>query len=174
MSLGVIAFVVMAVVFLVVLGAVVAVVFWLIRRSRPGRAGVVAGRGALRGVVRSVVVTTVPRSPARHQDDNDQRRVTVLIDVEGPAGTHRIADGPERPKYLPGPLRWRVFTRDPFRYGDLQLRLDGREERLRAGEQARAGGFEFPVEPPLRVLVVDPGGEGRRPQWRVVTRRSRR
>lgn len=122
MNVGVLAFVIAAVGLFLALIVAIVVVLWLIWRSRPGHAAVPAGGVAdgsvLEGIVRTIVVTTVPRSPARRQDDNDQRRVTVLIDVDGPAGPGRIADAPEWPKYLPAVLGWRVFTRNPFRFGD--------------------------------------------------------
>lgn len=172
MNVGVIAFVVAAVGFFAVLLLAVGLVFWLIRRSRPGRAGAPAGGEGIPGVVRSVIVTVDQRSPGRFQSredgDNDQRRATVLIDVEGPQGAGRIADGPLRPRYLPWGLRWAVFSKSPFRYGDLQLNLPDRETRLAAADQARAGGYEFVLDEPVRVVVSDPGGPGRRPRWQVV------
>ena len=118
--------------------------------------------------MRSVIVTVDKKPPARFQDDNDQRRVTVLIDLDGPAGSGRIADGPHRTKYLPWGLRWKIFTKNPFRYGDLQLKMDGRDARLEAADRARAGGYEFVLDEPVRVVVSDPGGNGRSPRWRVV------
>ncbi len=171
MNVGVLAFIVAAGGSMVLLIGAIVVVLWLIRRSRPGRAPVSTAGDVLDGVIRCVLVTTVTRSPARHQDDNDQRRVSVLIDVDGPRGRGRIADRPERPRYLPWTLRWRIFTKNPFRYGDLQLLIDDPDERRLAADAARAGGYEFRLVRPLRVLVTDTGGEGRRPRWRLADAR---
>ncbi|MGO1655163.1 MAG: hypothetical protein ACTHYJ_09755 [Brevibacterium yomogidense] len=171
MNVGVLAFIVAAAGFVALLIGAIVVVLWLIRRSRPGRAPAPAGHETLDGVIRCVLVTTVPRSRGQHQDDNDQRRVSVLIDVESPHGRSRIVDQPERPKYLPWILRWRIFTKNPFRYGDLQLLIDDPDERRLAADAARAGGYEFRLEEPLRVLVTDTGGQGRRPRWRLADAR---
>jgi hypothetical protein len=118
--------------------------------------------------VRAVIVSVAPRPPARFQDDNDQRRVTVLIDTEGPASAGRLEDGPHRPKYLPWGMRWQIFSKNPLRYGDLQLQMSDYDERMDATRQARAGGYEFVLDEPVRVVVTDPGGNGRRPRWQVV------
>ena len=168
MSVGVIAFIVVAVGFIAVIAVVMTLVFWLIRRSRPGRAGAPADGRGTPGVVRSVLVTVDQRPPARFQEDNDQRRVTVHIDMTGARGSGRITDGPLRPKYLPWGMRWRIFTKNPLRYGDLQLQMSDYDERMDATRQARAGGYEFVLDEPVRVVVTDPGTNSRRPRWQVV------
>ena len=168
MSTPVILFVVMAVALFGGMLTLMGVVFWAIRRSRPGRAGKPRNGQGIPGVVRSVIVSVDARPPARFQEDNDQRRVTVLIDVTGPRGSGRISDGPLRPQYLPWGLRWKVFTKNPFRYGDLQLQMSDHDERMDAAAQARAGGYEFVLDEPVPVIVTDPGGNGRPPRWQVV------
>ena len=168
MSTPVILFVVMAVALFGGMLTLMGVVFWAIRRSRPGRAGKPRNGQGIPGVVRSVIVSVDARPPARFQEDNDQRRVTVLIDTEGPAGAGRLEDGPHRPKYLPWGMRWQIFTKNPLRYGDLQLQMSDYDERMDATRRARAGGYEFVLDEPVRVVVTDPGGNGRRPRWQVV------
>ena len=172
MSVGVIAFIVVAVGFIAVIAVVMTLVFFLIRRSRPGRAGAPADGRGTPGVVRSVLVTVDQRPPARFQEDNDQRRVTVHIDVSDARGPGRISDGPLRPEFLPWGLRWKIFTKNPFRYGDLQLQMSDHDERMDAAAQARAGGYEFVLDEPVHVIVSDPGGNGRPPRWQVVADRS--
>ncbi|MGO1440092.1 MAG: hypothetical protein ACTHVY_08365 [Brevibacterium yomogidense] len=170
MNLGIILFIVMAVGSLVVFGLAIALVLMLIRRSRPGRAAVPAHVDALPGSVGSAVVTVVPRSPGLRTEEGDLRRVSVVIDVDGPRGRGQITDQPVKPEYLPWALRRRMFSLSPFRYGDLQLNLEGEDVRNRAADQARAGGFRFPIDPPLPVSVVHPGGDGARPVWRIEGR----
>jgi hypothetical protein len=88
--------------------------------------------------------------------------------VNGSRGAGRISDGPLRPKYLPWGLRWKIFTKNPFRYGDLQLQIADHDKRMAAAAQARAGGYEFVLDEPVPVIVSDLGGNGRPPRWQVV------
>lgn len=129
MNLGVLLFIVMAVGSLVVFGLAIVLVLMMIRRSRPGRAAVPAHVDALPGSVGSAVVTVVPRSPGLRTKEGDLRRVSVVIDVDGPRGSGQITDQPVKPEYLPWALRRRLFSLSPFRYGDLQLNLEGEDVR---------------------------------------------
>lgn len=168
MNIGVLAFILAAVGFFAVLIVIIVVMLWLVRRSKPGRAGVPANGQGIPGTIHSVLVTVAPRPPARFKEDNDQRRVSVQIDVDPSAGGGQITDDPIQPHFLPWGLRWSIFSKNPLRYGDLQLNMDDRDAAMAAAEQARAGGYEFVLEKPIRVVVSDPGGNGRRPQWQVV------
>ncbi|MGO1591806.1 MAG: hypothetical protein ACTH1Z_02395 [Ancrocorticia sp.] len=86
--------------------------------------------------------------------------ILVMIRRSRPGRAPQPADGTG----IRGEIRMAIITVAPRIPG---LRTEEGDRRRAAAHIARTQGLQFPIDPPVAVLLVDPGGSGRRPRWRL-------
>ncbi|MGO1852788.1 MAG: hypothetical protein ACTH0V_05195 [Microbacteriaceae bacterium] len=128
-----------------------AVAVW---RNNPGSAP--RGRGGWPGHIVSARVTR--EGSMGSLIGRDRRRATVQIRYQPDSRAALIEDTGLMPGYVPSRLSRAIFRGDPKDHGHVT--------------EHGGGAFTVTFDPPLPVTVLDPGGSGRRPRWRM--RRERR